>query len=86
MYLFARSGLLANGKSREAALWVGAVTEKVNQITDLNVTVWRNVFSREINRITWVSAVEELSQLEAADDKLGNVVDSFMKMLSDKVK
>ena len=37
MYLFARSGLLANGKSREAALWVGAITEKVNQITDLNV-------------------------------------------------
>ena len=80
MYLFARSGLLANGKSREAALWVGAITEKVNQITDLNVTVWRNVFSKEINRITWVAAVEELSQLEAADDKL-QADDGFVALL-----
>lgn len=80
MYLFARSGLLANGKSREAAMWVGSVTEKVNQITDLNVTVWRNVFSREINRITWVAAVEELAQLEAADDKL-QADDAFVALV-----
>ena len=80
MYLFARSGLLATGKSREAALWVGSVTEKVNQITDLNVTVWRNVFSREINRITWVAAVEELAQLEAADDKL-SADDAFVALV-----
>jgi len=80
MYLFARSALLATGKSREAALWVGAVTEKVNQITDLNVTVWRNVFSQEINRITWVSAVDELAQLEAADDKL-QADDAFVALV-----
>ena len=80
MYLFARSGLLANGRSREAALWVGSITEKVNQITDLNVTVWRNVFSREINRITWVAAVEDLAQLEAADDKL-QADDAFVALV-----
>ena len=80
MYLFARSGRLANGNSRDAALWVASITEKVNQITDLNVAVWRNVFSREINRITWVAAVEELSQLEAADDKL-QADDGFVALL-----
>ena len=80
MYVFARSAVLANGKSREAGLWVGSITEKVNQITDLNVTVWRNVFSKEISRITWVSVVEELSQLEAADDKL-QADDSFVALL-----
>ena len=80
MYVFARSGLLANGNSRDAALWVGSITEKVNQITDLNVTVWRNVFSREINRITWVAVVEELAQLEAADDKL-QADDAFVALV-----
>jgi hypothetical protein len=80
MYLFARTGLLANGKTREAALWVASITEKVNQITDLNVTVWRNVFSSEVARITWVAAIEELSQLEAADDKLA-ADDAFVALL-----
>ena len=80
MYLFGRSAVLGNGNSRDGALWVGSITEKVNQITDLNVTVWRTVFSAEIGTITWVSVVEELSQLEAADDKLA-ADDGFVALL-----
>ena len=80
MYVFGRSGQLANGNSREAALWVASITEKVNQITDLNVSVWRNVFSKEVSRVTWVAVVEELSQLEAADDKLA-ADDSFVALV-----
>lgn len=70
MYLFTRSGRLTNGQFRESALWVATITEKVNQITDLQVGAWRNVFSAELGRITWATFVDDLSVLEAADDKL----------------
>lgn len=77
MYLFSRSGRLANGNSRDAALWLASLTEKVNQITDLQVGLWRNVFSPELGRISWATFVEDLAQLEAADDKL-NADDAFV--------
>jgi hypothetical protein len=80
MYVFARSIVLGSGGTRDAATWVGSITEKVNQVTDLNMTVWRTVFSPEIRKIAFVSAVEELSQLEAADDKLA-ADESFVALL-----
>lgn len=70
MYVFGRSTVLVGGNTRDAQVWVAGITEKVNQITDLNVTVWRNVFSSEVGRLSWVAFVEDLSHLEAADDKL----------------
>jgi hypothetical protein len=71
MYIFSRSTVLSGaGNTRDAQLWVANVTEKVNQITDLQLEVWRNVFSREVGRLTWVAFVEDLAQLESADDKL----------------
>ena len=70
MYVFSRSISLANGNTRDSALWVASITEKVNQITDLNVAAWRTVFSGEINRISWVTFVDDLGRLETADDKL----------------
>ena len=70
MYVFSRSTVVQGGNQREAMLWVASVTEKVNQITDLNVAVWQNVFSREVGRVAWVAFVEDLSQLETADAKL----------------
>ncbi len=85
MYLFSRSGRLANGNTREAGLWLANVTEKVNQITDLQVGLWRNVFSPEINRLTWVTFVEELAQLEAADDKL-QADDGFAALIDSGAK
>jgi len=77
MYVFSRSTVLGGGSQREAALWVASVTEKVNQITDLNMAVWQNVFSREVGRVAWVAFVDDLSQLEAADAKL-NADDAFV--------
>lgn len=77
MYIFSRSTVLGGkGSMRDSQVWVASITEKVNQITDLQVAVWRNMFSRETNRLTWVAFVEDLAQLEAADDKLG-ADDSF---------
>lgn len=70
MYVFSRSIRLANGNTRDAVTWVASITEKVNQITDLNVAVWQTVFSRELGRLAWVSFVEDLGQLETADAKL----------------
>jgi len=82
MYVFARSTVLQGGNMRDAQLWVANITEKVNQITDLNVSVWRNVFSREVGRLSWVAFVEDLAHLEAADDKLS--ADEAFVSLSDE--
>jgi len=70
MYVFSRSTVVVAGQQRDAMGWVASVTEKVNQITDLNIAVWQNVFSREVGRIAWVAFVEDLAQLETADAKL----------------
>lgn len=70
MYVFSRSTVVQGGNQREAMLWVASVAEKVNQITDLDIAVWQNVFSREVGRLAFVAFVEDLEQLETADAKL----------------
>ena len=40
MYLFTRTGRLRPGNTREGMAWAVGVTEKVNQITSLNVGLW----------------------------------------------
>jgi len=77
MYVFSRSTLMTGGNTREAQAWVAALTQKVNQITDLNIAVWQNVFSREVGRLAWVAFVEDIGQLEDADAKL-QIDDAFV--------
>ena len=80
MYLFARSTRLAPGNSREAMAWAMNVTQKVNQITELEVSLWTTVFSPGFGTLAWSAAAEDLLQLEVADDKL-NVDDSFVSLV-----
>jgi hypothetical protein len=70
MYLFTRSGRFAPGGYREAVAFVGAVTEKVNQETGLEVHAWMASMSPELGTCTWATFVESLEELEAAEDKL----------------
>ena len=85
MYLFARSTRLAPGNSRDALAWAVNVTQKVNQITELEVTLWTTVFSPGLGTLAWTAAAEDLVQLEAADDKL-NVDDSFVALVDQGAK
>ncbi|MEY2435142.1 MAG: hypothetical protein QOC92_4867 [Acidimicrobiaceae bacterium] len=70
MYLFARSARLGPGNVRDSMVWSANITEKVNQISELDVSLWTTVFSPGLGTLVWTAAVEHLSVLEATDAKL----------------
>jgi hypothetical protein len=70
MYLFSRRARLGNGHLRESAAWAVAMTEKVNQITELNVGLWTSVFSPGLGELVWAAFIEDLLTLETAEAKL----------------
>jgi len=45
MYLFSRQAQLAPGNTRAAMTWATGITEKVNQITGLEVSLFSLTFS-----------------------------------------
>jgi hypothetical protein len=70
MYLFTRQAQLALGQQRAGLEWAIAITEKVNQITALDVGLWSPVLSPGLGTMSWGAAVESLGDLEDADAKL----------------
>ena len=82
MYLFSRRARIAPGKTRAAITWATGITEKVNQITDLNVALYAQTYSPEVGVLAWSTFVPDLPTLEAATDKL-LVDDAYTAMLDD---
>lgn len=80
MYLFSRRARLAPGNTRAAMTWATGITEKVNQITGLNVSLFALTFSPEVGTLSWSTFVPDLPTLEAATDKL-LVDDAYISML-----
>jgi hypothetical protein len=70
MYLFTRQGQLALGQQLAAMEWAVGITEKVNQITSINVGLWSPMLSPGLGTLSWGAAVESLGDLEDADAKL----------------
>lgn len=70
MYLFNRRTRLATGNLREAMTWAAEITEKVNKIAGVPVTLWSGVFGPEVGTLVWSSFVPDLVTLEAATDRL----------------
>ena len=70
MYLFTRSVRLGQGNLQKSMAWSAAITEKVNQISELNVSLWTTVFSPGLGTLAWTSAVEGLGVLEASEAKM----------------
>jgi hypothetical protein len=70
MYLFTRSARLAPGNIETSMDWAVRITEKVNQIVELDVGLWARVFSPGNGTLVWTSTVETLATLEASEDKL----------------
>lgn len=70
MYLFTRTGRLRPGNTRDSMAWAVGITEKVNQITSLDVGLWTPVFSPGVGTLVWSTFVESLSELEDAQAKL----------------
>ncbi len=77
MYLFSRQIRFGPGNTRDQMEWALAQTEKVNQITDLQVGLYMQVYSPEVGAVGWSTFVPDLPSLEAAGDKL-NTDDSFI--------
>jgi hypothetical protein len=57
--------------------WAVGITEKVNQITSLDVGLWATRFSPASGTLVWSSFVEDLTALETANAKL-MVDDTFV--------
>jgi hypothetical protein len=77
MYLFSRQIRFGPGNTRQQMDWALGQTEKVNQITGLQVNLFMQVYSPEVGRVGWSTFVPDLPTLEAAGDKL-NADDSFV--------
>jgi hypothetical protein len=77
MYLFSRQIRFGPGKTREQMEWALGQTERVNQITGLQVSLYMQVYSPEVGAVGWSTFVPDLATLEAAGDKL-NADDAFV--------
>jgi hypothetical protein len=80
MYLFSRRARLAPGNTQAAMTWATEITQKVNQVTGLNVGLYALTFSPEVGTLSWSTFVPDLTTLEAANDKL-LVDDAYVSML-----
>lgn len=70
MYLFTRSGRLAPGNTRDSMDWALGITEKVNKIIELDVSLYMQIFSPEFGTLGWSCFAPDLTALESATDKL----------------
>src|SRR3989440_9484650 len=70
MFLFSRQIRFGPGNTRDQMEWALGQTEKVNQITGLQVGLYMQVYSPEVGAVGWSTFVPDLATLEAAGDKL----------------
>ncbi len=57
MYLFSRQTRLAGGNGRRGIEWAVEMCERVNQITELDVSLWGRMFSPGFGTIAFTSHV-----------------------------
>ena len=69
-YLFTRRSRLAPGNLLDSMAWAVKVTEKVNAISEVPVSLWSTVFSPGLGTLSWTTLVQDLNQLEALEAKL----------------
>jgi hypothetical protein len=77
MYLFTRRIRARSGGVNDAVAWASAITEKVRQITGLDVSLSASVFGPQVGTLVWSTPVPDLATLETAFDKL-NVDATFV--------
>lgn len=69
-YLFNRSTRLAPGNLLDSMGWAAKMTEKVNAVADIQVALWAPVLSPQINTLSWISVVNDVSEMTVTDEKL----------------
>ena len=69
-YLFMRSVQLARANLLDSTAWSVRITEKVNAISETPVLLWTSTMSPDVGRLTWTTAVMDLSSVTSLQDKL----------------
>lgn len=69
MYRFARSAILT-GNPVKSTGWAVTIAEKVNQISEVPVTLWASTLSTPLGLVAWTANVESVTEIEATDAKL----------------
>lgn len=69
MYLFNRRLRLARGSLLDSQDWAARMTEKVNSLSEVEVSLWTPCFSPSVGTLSWIAVVEELAQMEALTAK-----------------
>jgi hypothetical protein len=70
MYLFSRMVRLGAGNPEKQLDWALKITEKVNQISEIPVTLWSSVFSPRSQSLVWTATAEDLLTFETVEGKL----------------
>lgn len=70
MYLFSRRARLSGGNGTKGIEWAAGICERVNQSTDLDLSLWAVVYSPGFGTVSWSAFLPDLATLEAAGDKL----------------
>ena len=70
MYLFTRTRRITAGDTRKAIAWAVGITEKVNQVTSLNASLWTTFASPGNGTLAWSTFIDDLTVLETATEKL----------------
>lgn len=70
MYIFTRQARLLPGRVRESSAWAVRLTERVNQVGELEFGLWSRVLSRGLGTLCWSTRVEHLGEMVATQDKL----------------
>jgi len=82
MYLFSRSVRLSGVKPPEAIGWATRLTERVRNVTGLDVGLWHTLYSPEVGRLSWTTFVPDMAALEGAFAKLD--ADAGMNEISEQ--
>lgn len=69
MYLFSRRGRLDGGNYTATIEWAVAITQRVSEVSGLDVGLWSQTLSPEVGTVGWTTFVPDLPTLEAGLDR-----------------
>ena len=69
-YMFNRSARLGAGTTLDSMAWAVKITEKVNNVTGSDTSLWTTSMSPQVGLLSWNTIVEDYAELMTANDKL----------------
>lgn len=69
MYRFTRTAQLT-GNPPKSIEWAVTIAEKVNQISEVPITLWTSVLSPAVGLCSWTTTVDTVAEIETLDAKL----------------